>query len=112
MGCPIADNILAKLAHQFHILHTPSSSTAKPKASNAQDLYNVSSMNTSISLPGTQLNIQSEELPSLELFAAKYFHPEYPVLLKGIIDHWPAIKKWSPEYIVKVVLIYFWIFSL
>jgi hypothetical protein len=105
MGCPVLDNILAKIAHHLHILHSPDSETAapnyslKPLNSELESFINRKSMP---SLPGPQFVVPSEELPSLELFSTKYFQPEKPVLLKGTIRHWPAMEKWSPEYIVKV----------
>ncbi|XP_068123312.1 bifunctional peptidase and arginyl-hydroxylase JMJD5 isoform X2 [Hyperolius riggenbachi] len=40
--------------------------------------------------------------PSLELFRQNYLIPQKPVILEGVIDHWPCMKKWSVEYIQQV----------
>ncbi|XP_066432504.1 bifunctional peptidase and arginyl-hydroxylase JMJD5 [Eleutherodactylus coqui] len=40
--------------------------------------------------------------PSLEEFRHNYLIPQKAVILEGVIDHWPCMKKWSVEYIQKV----------
>eukprot|EP00075_Anas_platyrhynchos_P035665 XP_027324918.1 bifunctional peptidase and arginyl-hydroxylase JMJD5 isoform X2 [Anas platyrhynchos] len=40
--------------------------------------------------------------PSLEHFRDNYLIPQKPVVLEGIIDHWPCMKKWSVDYICQV----------
>nr|ACI66870.1 JmjC domain-containing protein 5 [Salmo salar] len=42
--------------------------------------------------------------PSLESFMKDYLDPQKPVILGGIIDHWPAFKNhpWSIEYLQTV----------
>ncbi|XP_075035637.1 bifunctional peptidase and arginyl-hydroxylase JMJD5 [Mixophyes fleayi] len=40
--------------------------------------------------------------PSLEHFKQNYLTPQKPVILEGVIDHWPCMKKWSVEYLQKV----------
>ncbi|KAM3915839.1 bifunctional peptidase and arginyl-hydroxylase JMJD5 [Leptodactylus fuscus] len=40
--------------------------------------------------------------PSLEYFRQNYLIPQKAVILEGVIDHWPCMKKWSVEYIQKV----------
>ncbi|KAM4598695.1 lysine-specific demethylase 8 isoform 2-T2 [Polymixia lowei] len=42
--------------------------------------------------------------PSLESFKTNYLLPQKPVILEGIIDHWPAINEhpWSIEYLRSV----------
>ncbi|NXP51152.1 KDM8 protein, partial [Heliornis fulica] len=40
--------------------------------------------------------------PSLEHFRDNYLIPQKPVVLEGIIDHWPCMKKWSVEYFCQV----------
>lgn len=40
--------------------------------------------------------------PSLEHFRHNYLIPQKAVILEGVIDHWPCMKKWSVEYIQKV----------
>ncbi|XP_053573884.1 bifunctional peptidase and arginyl-hydroxylase JMJD5 isoform X2 [Bombina bombina] len=40
--------------------------------------------------------------PTLEFFNKKYLILQKPVILEGVIDHWPCMKKWSIEYIQRV----------
>lgn len=38
--------------------------------------------------------VPHERCPSLEHFRDRYLIPQKPVVLEGIIDHWPCMKKW------------------
>ncbi|XP_033921289.1 bifunctional peptidase and arginyl-hydroxylase JMJD5 isoform X2 [Melopsittacus undulatus] len=40
--------------------------------------------------------------PSLESFRDKHLIPQKPVVLEGIMDHWPCMRKWSVDYICQV----------
>ncbi|KFP62637.1 Lysine-specific demethylase 8, partial [Cariama cristata] len=40
--------------------------------------------------------------PSLEHFRNNYLIPQKPVVLEGIMDHWPCMKKWSVDYFCQV----------
>ncbi|NXX40873.1 KDM8 protein, partial [Tricholaema leucomelas] len=40
--------------------------------------------------------------PSLEHFRENYLIPGKPVVLEGITDHWPCMKKWSVDYFCQV----------
>ncbi|XP_063790703.1 bifunctional peptidase and arginyl-hydroxylase JMJD5 [Pseudophryne corroboree] len=46
--------------------------------------------------------IPTVHCPSLEHFKQNYLAPQRPVILEGVIDHWPCMRKWSVEYIQKV----------
>lgn len=37
--------------------------------------------------------------PSFDVFIKEYYSKHLPVVLTHGIDHWPALKKWTPEYI-------------
>ncbi|CAA7026818.1 unnamed protein product [Microthlaspi erraticum] len=39
---------------------------------------------------------------SVEDFIAEFEEPNKPVLLEGCLDDWPAIGKWSRDYLIKV----------
>ncbi len=39
--------------------------------------------------------------PSPEEFEARYVRPAKPVILRGAIDHWPAMKLWSRAYFAR-----------
>ena len=38
------------------------------------------------------------DAPSPEVFEAEYVRRSRPVILRGAIDEWPAMKRWSPAY--------------
>ncbi|NXP40569.1 KDM8 protein, partial [Leiothrix lutea] len=40
--------------------------------------------------------------PSLEHFRDNYLIPQRPVVLEGVMDHWPCMKKWSVDYFCRV----------
>uniref|UniRef100_A0A8C5TB14 JmjC domain-containing protein 5 n=1 Tax=Malurus cyaneus samueli TaxID=2593467 RepID=A0A8C5TB14_9PASS len=58
--------------------------------------------------PGTRLAPPPEEMiphlrcPSLEHFRDNYLIPQRPVVLEGVMDHWPCMKKWSVDYFCQV----------
>ncbi|MEQ2302553.1 Lysine-specific demethylase 8 [Ameca splendens] len=51
-----------------------------------------------------ELAVPRIKCPSLESFNANHLLPLKPVILEGIIDHWPALNKhpWSVEYLRSV----------
>ncbi|KAM9013270.1 bifunctional peptidase and arginyl-hydroxylase JMJD5 isoform 2-T2 [Ara ararauna] len=40
--------------------------------------------------------------PSLEHFRDNHLIPQKPVVLEGIMDHWPCMRKWSVDYFCQV----------
>ena len=48
--------------------------------------------------PGYNQKIDVIETPSFDIFIRDYYSKHKPVVLKKGIDHWPALKKWSPRY--------------
>ncbi|CAF4933202.1 unnamed protein product, partial [Rotaria sp. Silwood1] len=40
--------------------------------------------------------------PSIEQFLTCYMKTKKPVILTGCIDHWPALSKWSFDYLIKL----------
>ncbi|XP_069097094.1 bifunctional peptidase and arginyl-hydroxylase JMJD5 [Pleurodeles waltl] len=40
--------------------------------------------------------------PSLQHFRDNYLLPQNPLILDGVIDHWPCMKKWSCDYISEI----------
>nr|XP_020660492.1 lysine-specific demethylase 8 isoform X3 [Pogona vitticeps] len=40
--------------------------------------------------------------PSLEHFKDNYLIPQKPLILEGIVDHWPCMRKWSVDYLRQV----------
>lgn len=43
-------------------------------------------------------SIEVREVPDFESFLLEYYSKGLPVILKGGIDSWPALKKWNPSY--------------
>jgi len=41
--------------------------------------------------------------PSLDGFVRDYLRPQRPVVLEGVLDDWPALERWSDEYLRRVV---------
>ncbi|KAG8432988.1 hypothetical protein GDO86_017308 [Hymenochirus boettgeri] len=70
------------------------------------DLMNCSSSEKVPSLltpvPGVDTMVRRLHCPSLEHFKEHFLIPQKPVILEGVIDHWPCIKKWSLDYIQRV----------
>ena len=48
--------------------------------------------------PGYNKQIDVIDTPPFEVFIRDYYSKHKPVVLKKGIDHWPALKKWSPQY--------------
>src|SRR5262249_44799575 len=45
-----------------------------------------------------RLPIERIPPPSVEVFRREYLEPGRPVIITGLIDDWPARKRWSWEY--------------
>ncbi|OQV19329.1 Lysine-specific demethylase 8 [Hypsibius exemplaris] len=43
--------------------------------------------------------IEELDRPSLAHFQAAFLRLKRPLMLKGILETWPALSKWSPEYV-------------
>ncbi|GJP76144.1 hypothetical protein CLOP_g6518 [Closterium sp. NIES-67] len=51
----------------------------------------------------SSLPMPRAHLPSLERFLQHYMLPGVPVLLQGVIAHWPALKRWADwDYLKRV----------
>ena len=50
-----------------------------------------------------QLSIEERSSLGQEEFSHSFVRQHRPVILRGGIAHWPAVKKWSPEYLRTVV---------
>ena len=48
--------------------------------------------------PGYNQKIDIIDTPPFDVFIRDYYSKHKPVVLKKGIDHWPALKKWSPQY--------------
>jgi len=53
--------------------------------------------------PGYNQQLDVIDTPAFETFIRDYYSKHKPVVLKKGIDHWPALKKWSPQYFAEVL---------
>lgn len=53
--------------------------------------------------PGYNQQIEVIDTPPFETFIKEYYSKHKPVVLKKGIDHWPALKKWSPKYFAETL---------
>uniref|UniRef100_UPI00398EE7B2 lysine-specific demethylase 8 isoform X2 n=1 Tax=Pristiophorus japonicus TaxID=55135 RepID=UPI00398EE7B2 len=102
MGAAILDNILLKL---IKVLQSHDAAGKRP-LEDAASPQGSSRKRPTVALPLTPeirsgTAVPRERCPSLEHFRAQYLIPQKPVILEGIVDHWPAVRdrKWSVEYI-------------
>ncbi|XP_070617020.1 bifunctional peptidase and arginyl-hydroxylase JMJD5 [Erythrolamprus reginae] len=40
--------------------------------------------------------------PSLQRFRERFLLPKAPVVLEGVVDHWPCLRKWSVDYLLRL----------
>lgn len=61
-------------------------------------------LNTSDGLARLDANyskdIEVRDTPSFDVFIKEYYSKHRPVVLRHGIDQWPALEKWSPEYLL------------
>lgn len=57
-----------------------------------------------VPLPDVELEraVPRRHRPSLQDFREHFLLPGRPVILEGVADHWPCMRKWSLEYIQEV----------
>ncbi len=46
--------------------------------------------------------MRCRDLPG-QAFLDHFYAPGRPVVIEGAVDHWPALAKWTPEYLAKTV---------
>jgi hypothetical protein len=45
--------------------------------------------------------IEVRSAPTYEQFVREYYSKHLPVVLTGAVDHWPALGKWTPTYLLE-----------
>ncbi|XP_048408587.1 lysine-specific demethylase 8 [Stegostoma tigrinum] len=105
MGAVILDNILIRLVRVLQRYNTAGKRPLEDAASHQES----SRKKLNVSLPLVQemrtgMGVPRVHCPSLEYFRTQYLIPQKPVILEGIVDHWPAVRdcKWSVEYIREI----------
>ncbi|XP_055659433.1 bifunctional peptidase and arginyl-hydroxylase JMJD5 isoform X2 [Falco peregrinus] len=98
MGAAVLDNVLARLVRvlQAHLPRGERRAAASWSAKRAR----IAPAPAPAVPPGDAL--PHLRCPSLEHFRDNYLIPQKPVVLEGIMDHWPCMKKWSVEYFYQV----------
>ncbi|KAL2766314.1 bifunctional peptidase and arginyl-hydroxylase JMJD5 isoform 2 [Daubentonia madagascariensis] len=101
MGAAILGNILLKVAA---ILQTHLSGKRPAHSSTQEQPSTKKAKNDHGSIPDLKLERTVPRLhcPSLQHFRKHFLVPQRPVILEGVADHWPCMKKWSLEYIQEV----------
>ncbi|XP_012500473.1 PREDICTED: lysine-specific demethylase 8 [Propithecus coquereli] len=101
MGAAIFGDILLKVAAILQTHHSGkraahSSSPEQPSTKKAKSDHG--------SIPDLKLERAVPRLhsPSLEHFQKHFLVPQRPVILEGVADHWPCMKRWSLQYIQEV----------
>ncbi|XP_039588308.1 bifunctional peptidase and arginyl-hydroxylase JMJD5 isoform X2 [Passer montanus] len=98
MGAAVLDNVLARLVRALQ----PRLPRAAPRAPDGQ--RPLPSGRPRGPPPALQPHeaIPHLRCPSLEHFRDNYLLPQRPVVLEGVMDHWPCMKKWSVDYFCQV----------
>ncbi|XP_054436851.1 bifunctional peptidase and arginyl-hydroxylase JMJD5 isoform X2 [Pteronotus mesoamericanus] len=102
MGAAIFGDVLSKVAAilQAHLL-----SGKRPAQVPTQEQPSIKkARNGHVLIPDMQSGKAVPRLrcPSLQYFRKHYLVPQRPVILEGVADHWPCMKKWSLEYIQEI----------
>ncbi|KAB0351548.1 bifunctional peptidase and arginyl-hydroxylase JMJD5 [Muntiacus reevesi] len=102
MGAAILGDILLKVAAvlQKHLL-----SGKRPAPSPSQELPSIKkARDDHVPIPDvtTERTVPRLHCPSLQYFKKHFLVPGRPVILEGVANHWPCMKKWSLEYIQEV----------
>ncbi|XP_041257379.1 bifunctional peptidase and arginyl-hydroxylase JMJD5 [Onychostruthus taczanowskii] len=112
MGAAILDNVLARLVRALQP-HLPRAAAPRPGLPRAAPRAAAPAPEGERPFHSARPQppppaLQPEEsvphlrCPSLEHFRDNYLVPQRPVVLEGVMDHWPCMKKWSVDYFCQV----------
>ncbi|XP_036593223.1 bifunctional peptidase and arginyl-hydroxylase JMJD5 isoform X2 [Trichosurus vulpecula] len=100
MGASILEDILVKVVNvlQKHLQH------GKRPETKIEELSKKKTKSDHTLAPAVKLGtaVPILQCPSLEFFRKNYLVPQKPVILEGIANHWPCMKKWSVDYIQEI----------
>ncbi|XP_042654565.1 bifunctional peptidase and arginyl-hydroxylase JMJD5 isoform X3 [Tyto alba] len=112
MGASVLDNVLARLVRvlQAHLPRAerrgPAAGTAEVRPWGGPAAGTAERVRTDHPSPVPVVQLEDAlphlQCPSLEHFRDNYLIPQKPVVLEGIMDHWPCMKKWSVDYFCQV----------
>ncbi|XP_062999482.1 bifunctional peptidase and arginyl-hydroxylase JMJD5 [Elgaria multicarinata webbii] len=98
LGAPVLDNVLGRMADVLRE-HLP-----RPRAAAAEEPAQKKTRQDAPLVPAvkTEAAIPRLRCPSLEHFRDNYLSPQRPLILEGVVDHWPCMRKWSVDYLHQV----------
>ncbi|XP_032957477.1 bifunctional peptidase and arginyl-hydroxylase JMJD5 isoform X3 [Rhinolophus ferrumequinum] len=101
MGAAILEDILIKVAAilQKHL------SGKRPSPAPAQEQHSIKKArkeHASVPDMRSERAVPRLHCPSLQYFREHHLVPERPVILEGVANHWPCMKKWSVQYIQEI----------
>ncbi|XP_051244046.1 lysine-specific demethylase 8 [Dicentrarchus labrax] len=101
MGAAIMENILQVMVR---ILHGEVKSAEEQDESEHPEVKKIKIECPRVFVIKEDSAVPRMKCPSLECFNTNYLLPLKPVILEGIIDHWPALNEhpWSIEYLRSV----------
>ncbi|XP_014385337.1 PREDICTED: lysine-specific demethylase 8 isoform X3 [Myotis brandtii] len=102
MGAAIFDDILIKVAAVLQAHLPPGKRPAQSPAPEQPRLKKARNGHVSIPDMRSEKAVPRLHCPSLQHFRKHYLIPQTPVILEGVADHWPCMKKWSLEYIQEI----------
>jgi hypothetical protein len=85
----IINDIIERLQHQFTDSKADSPALKRQRTSELP--------NETVSVPQINHPVQSLTCPSMERFQKWTTDERKPLLLNGILDHWPALQSWKQE---------------
>ncbi|XP_060549025.1 bifunctional peptidase and arginyl-hydroxylase JMJD5 isoform X1 [Pantherophis guttatus] len=47
-------------------------------------------------------SVSRERRPSLQRFRERFLLPGAPLVLEGVVEHWPCLRKWSVDYLLQL----------
>ncbi|XP_061080467.1 lysine-specific demethylase 8 isoform X3 [Conger conger] len=100
MGAAILDNVLQTvvgiLQSRLRKRHSE-----EENSNEGPDMKRLRTVCASVSEVRVETAVPRMQCPSLEGFRSDYLTPHKPVILQGVIDHWPACKdrRWSIDYL-------------
>lgn len=102
MGAAIMDNILQVIVQILQ--REVRQSTKEEDESEHPEVKKIKIERPHVPVIKEELAVPRMKCPSLECFNTNYLLPLKPLILEGIVDHWPALNEhlWSIEYIRSV----------
>ncbi|NXS00442.1 KDM8 protein, partial [Oxylabes madagascariensis] len=103
MGAVVLDNVLGRLvrALQPHLQPHPPRGRGAPADEGERPCHSGRPRPPPPTLRPEEA-VPRLRCPSLEHFRDNYLVPQQPVVLEGVMDHWPCMKKWSVDYFCQV----------